>query len=388
MDNCITKFLDLGNVFVEKVENYSNNIVVYVSTESREVVCPQCGHTTKRVHDYRLQDIKDVPYNGKSIIIRLRKRRYICCNCGKRFNEKYSFLPKYHHMTQRVYMHILSECRELVSYKNIAQRFGVSSYTVMRVMNMYSREIYKSPRVFSIDEFKGNAGDRFQCIIADPVKHKVLEILPNRDSIQLLDYIKGINGRQNTEIFVSDMYKPYLDIGKICFPNAKIVIDKYHYTRQVYWALDRVRKRIQKRFGKEKRIYFKHSKKLIFASYNKLKDESKLALEVILGHSDELYTAWILKEIFRDFAKCKDSREGKVFLKNWIEMAKESKIPEFNECIRAFENWFEYICNSLDTPYTNGFIEGKNNKIKVLKRNAYGVRNFERFRKRILLACG
>ncbi len=388
MNNCITKFLDLGNVLVENVQSNFSNIVVDVYTEVKEVVCPHCGHTTKRVHDYRIQNIKDVPYNGKYVTIRLRKRRYVCNCCGKRFYEKYTFLPRYHHMTQRVYMHILDECRELVSYKNVAKRFGISSYTVMRIMDMYSKEVYKCPKVFSIDEFKGNAGERFQCIIADPVRHKVLDILPNRDSIQLLDYIKGLNGRKGTEIFVTDMYKPYIDVGKICFPNTKIVIDKYHYTRQVYWAVDRVRKRIQKSLGKEKRIYFKHNKKLIFAKYEKLKEEQRLALEVILNHSNELYNAWVLKELFREFKNCKNSEEGKKFLRNWIEIAKESNIPEFRECIRAFENWFEYICNSLDTEYTNGFIEGKNNKIKVLKRNAFGVRNFERFRKRILLACG
>ena len=77
MDYCITKFLDLGNVFVENIENNFNKIVVSVSTESKEVVCPHCGHTTKRVHDYRLQNIKDIPYNGKSVVIRLRKRRYM-----------------------------------------------------------------------------------------------------------------------------------------------------------------------------------------------------------------------------------------------------------------------------------------------------------------------
>lgn len=388
MNNCITKFLDLGNVLVENIQSNFSNIIVDVSTEVKEVVCPHCGHTTKKVHDYRIQNIRDVPYNGKNVTIRLRKRRYVCRCCGKRFYEKYKFLPRYHHMTQRVYLHILDECRELVSYKHVARRYGISSYTVMRVMDMYSKEVYKCPRVFSIDEFKGNAGDRFQCIIADPARHKVLDILPNRDSMQLLDYIKGLNGRKNTEIFVSDMYKPYIDVAKICFPNAKIVIDKYHYTRQVYWAVDRVRKRIQKSFGKEKRIYFKHNKRLIFAKYEKLKDEQRLALEVILSHSNELYNAWVLKELFRDFGKCENSEEGKKFLSNRIEIAKEANISEFRDCIRAFENWIEYICNSVDTEYTNGFIEGKNNKIKVLKRNAYGVRDFERFRKRILLACG
>lgn len=387
MDNCITKFLDLGNVLVENVQSNLNSIIVDVSTLVKEVVCPQCGHTTKKVHDYRVQKVRDIPYNGKYVTIRLRKRRYVCC-CGKRFYEKYTFLPRYHHMTQRVYMHILNECRELCSYKNVAKRFGISSYTVMRVMDMYCKEAYRCPKVFSIDEFKGNAGDRFQCIMCDPCKHKILDVLPSRDSIKLLDYIKGLSGRKRTEIFVSDMYKPYVDVGKICFPNAKIVIDKYHYTRQVYWALDRVRKRIQKSFGKEKRIYFKHNKKLLFAKHEVLSYENKIALEVILNHNDELYNAWILKELFRDFKKCKNSEEGKKYLRNWIEIAREAKIPEYKECIKAFENWFEYICNSLDTEYTNGFIEGKNNKIKVLKRNAYGVRNFERFRKRILLACG
>ena len=387
MFNCITKFLDLGNVLVQNVQSNFCNIVIDVSTETKEVVCPHCGHTTKKVHDYRTQIIKDIPYNGKTVNIRLRKRRYIC-SCGKRFYEKYTFLPRYHHMTQRVYLHILDDCRQLSSYNNVASRYGVSSYTVMRIMDMYGKEVYKCPKVFSIDEFKGNAGERFQCIIADPARHKILDVLPNRDSIQLLDYIKGLNGRKSTEIFVSDMYKPYIDIGKICFPNAKIVIDKYHYTRQVYWAVDRVRKRIQKSFGKDKRIYFKNNRRLIFAKYEKLGDEQRIALEVILNHSSELYNAWVLKELFRDFGNCKTSEEGRKYLSNWIEIAKEVKIPEFKECIRAFENWFEYICNSLDTEYTNGFIEGKNNKIKVLKRNAYGVRNFERFRKRILLACG
>ncbi|HCY48990.1 MAG TPA: hypothetical protein DHU79_01880 [Clostridiales bacterium] len=68
-------------------------------------------------------------------------------------------------------------------------------------------------------------------------------------------------------------------------------------------------------------------------------------------------------------------------------LARSFNLREFDDCIRAFTNWFEYILNSLDTPYTNGFVEGKNNRIKVLKRNAYGVQNFERFRKRILLSC-
>ena len=110
-----------------------------------------------------------------------------------------------------------------------------------------------------------------------------------------------------------------------------------------------VRKREQKRMQKEERLFFKHGKRLLHKKIEKLKDE-----------------------------------EAKKELEIWIEMAKESNLKELKEAITAFTNWKEEICNSKLVKYTNGYTEGCNNKIKVLKRNAYGYKNFERFRNRIL----
>ena len=97
----IADFLGLGNVsctFVE--ENYSGR-VIKIETQPHEVVCPCCGRKTKRVHDYRWQLIKSLPYGGKNIYLHLCKRRYVC-QCGKRFYEKYTFLAKYNRMTKDV----------------------------------------------------------------------------------------------------------------------------------------------------------------------------------------------------------------------------------------------------------------------------------------------
>lgn len=88
--------------------------------------------------------------------------------------------------------------------------------------------------------------------------------------------------------------------------------------RQVYWALDRVRKRVQKHFEKNKRLYFKHSKRLLFASYDKLSDENKDAVRIMLAQHEDLHTAWQLKEMFTDFRNCTDSTSGRLILKNWI----------------------------------------------------------------------
>ena len=95
--NLITNLLGIANVFVDKIENNSLNIKIYLSTQTKEQVCPCCRQTTKYVHDYRTQKIRDIPFQGKETFLFLRTRRYICKDCGKRFFEKYDFLPRYRH---------------------------------------------------------------------------------------------------------------------------------------------------------------------------------------------------------------------------------------------------------------------------------------------------
>ena len=163
-----------------------------------------------------------------------------------------------------------------------------------------------------------------------------------------------------------------------------IVIDKYHYVRQVYWAMNFVRKRIQNTLNNEERLYFKRHRYILDKMEHALSPYQKQCLERMLGHSEDLYNAWQLKEIFYEFRKEQDPNKAAKILRIFIETAKDIGLPEFQPAITAFTNWFEYIINSKRTPYTNAYTEGTNNKIKVLKRIGYGYRNYERFRKRIL----
>lgn len=177
------------------------------------------------------------------------------------------------------------------------------------------------------------------------------------------------------------MYEPFRRLCKSKFKNAKIVADKYHYTRQITWAIENVRKREQRRMEKEERLFFKHGKRLLHKRTGELTNEEKKYLYGMFSHSYDLELAYQLKLAFNDFVKAKTYEEAKKELEIWIELAKESNLKE---AITAFTNWKEEICNSKLVKYTNGYIEGCNNKIKVLKRNAYGYKNFERFRNRIL----
>ena len=102
----ITNILGIANISADKIERDREGVHIYISTKQSVHVCPCCGQKTKYIHDYRTQKIKDLNLYGEHCCLMLRKRRYVCGNCGKRFYEKYDFLPKYSHFSQRVYIFI------------------------------------------------------------------------------------------------------------------------------------------------------------------------------------------------------------------------------------------------------------------------------------------
>lgn len=154
--------------------------------------------------------------------------------------------------------------------------------------------------------------------------------------------------------------------------------------RQMVWAFDKVRKRIQQIYVKKYRLLFKHSKRLLIKRNVKLKDWKKERSNSLLYISDEMLQAYYLKEQFYKIMDANDRQTAKRLMSDWISSAESSNIEEYMYCAKTLLNWQTGILNSFDVPYSNGFTEGCNNKIKVLKRNAYGYRNFERFRNRIL----
>ena len=176
------------------------------------------------------------------------------------------------------------------------------------------------------------------------------------------------------------------DLAREYFPNATIVIDKFHVVRYVTWALENVRKRIQKELHPSKRKYFKRSRKLLLTHKKKLGSESIDALELMLLHSKDLAVAYYLKELFFDFMDSKNRTEAAQKLKFFILAAQTSQLKEFQPCLTMLGNWSKYILNAFECNYTNGYTEGTNNAIKVIKRNAFGYRNFNNFRNRIFLS--
>lgn len=377
------ELLNLEDAIITNVENNSQELHIYIELPRKEHTCPACGTVTNTIHDYRMQTIKDVPL-ARNTFLHLRKRRYRC-SCGKRFFEHNSFLPRYYRVTGRLVAKIIRAFEKTVSAKEIGLQYNVSGITAMRYFRCINHKPRELPEVLSLDEFKGNSGgQKYNSIVADPQNRKVIDILPNRYENDLIKYFSQFESKNKVKYFVCDMNPHFRQVAKICFKNAVIVADRYHVTRQVYWAMEHVRKNEQSKLSVSFRKYFKKSKFLLTKSIEKLTDAEADRLALMFEIAPRLADAYRLKNEFLSVIRSKSSAEGKQRFVDWLFAAELMELPEFHECIRAYHNWFQEILNSMDVPWSNGFIEGCNNKTKVLKRVCFGMRNFHNFRNRIL----
>ena len=200
------------------------------------------------------------------------------------------------------------------------------------------------------------------------------------------------------------MYEPYLLVTQIMFPKAKYVVDRFHYTRYIMDGLDKIRIRLQKSYGYNSKEYRmlknkknvsllrKYSNDIDWWTYTKryknkhMVDILKYDLrEELLKISKDLYNGYVLKELFLDLINYSDYEHAEEEIKEWIGVVKSYNIEEMTEAAKTIENWLPYIVNSfIDKRFSNGFTEGLNNKIKVVKRVAFGYKNFKFFRLRLM----
>lgn len=383
------KLLEMEGVQIENLEETDQEIVLQISLVRRTQNCERCGAETERIHDYRIRQVRDLELCGKPLRLLYRRRRYVCPICGKRFPEKNAFVGRYMRFTHRTGEKIMTLLRRRSSMKDIARDAGVSISGVQRVLKMAPvSKPQRLPEAVSFDEFKGNAdGERFQCIVTDPLNRRVFDILPSRTVETVQDYLRSFPNRNEVKYVVMDMNSGFRNVAKAFLPNAKIVIDRFHVVRYCTEAMENVRRDFQKALPKAQRKYFKRSRRLLLAHRNRLTEEDRTAVDVMLRFSDRLLQAYALKEAFYCFMAAPNRKEAEHRLDSWLEACDRLNLPEFKACRKMLAHWRPYILNAFEIRLSNGFTEGCNNAIKTLKRLAFGFRNFDAFRARILLAA-
>lgn len=395
-----------------KVTKEKGIIEVELKSRKEKIRCPICNNFTSSVHS-KLKPIRSKYLDscGEKVNLIIYKRRFHCYKCEKIFTEEMGLNTKNGSIANKVKIQIRKDLLDYnLSLSKIAKKNNISRYIVRKELEEATNGIpdYQKnlPRVISFDEFKADTKEgKYAFILNDPIHKKVLDILPNRKKEYLIQYFTHTENRHSVEFVISDMYEPYLLVQKVMFPKAKYIVDKFHYIRYIMKALDDIRIRLQEEYGEKSKEYkiLKNRKNVSLLrnyfndidnwyTYTKRYKNGRMTeilkidiLNEMLDISEKLKRGYQLKELFLDIVNHSTYDYAKKDLLNWIELCKESKIEEFIKASKTIKNWLEEIVNSfIDERYTNGFTEGTNNKIKVIKRIGFGYKNFKFFRKRIL----
>ena len=323
------------------------------------------------------------------------------------FNDSTNIVLKNERIAKSTKIQILLDLKEDHTFKYIAQKNNVSLQTVIDILESHINPVRKTlPEVICIDEFKNlrSAEGKYAFLILDPLAHKVVDVLEDRKTETLEKYFYSIpwDERKKVKYIVSDMYYPYRTLIKQFFPYAIHVIDAYHYTEYVSNAFNDVRIRIQKQFAENTKEYrvIKNNWKLLSTfikeipskdMYNTYQQKYTSPSDIIndcLTLSNELTSAY---SMYQDFLLTINNvylHNAEEFISQWINTLNETEIKEFHNIKNTFVHWKDEIVNSFirfgERRLHNGYIEGMNNHIKVIKRISYGYTNFQHFRARIM----
>ncbi|MFC6465609.1 ISL3 family transposase [Marinilactibacillus sp. GCM10026970] len=376
--------------------------------------CPKCG--VKNVdytiikHGTKLTKLVWNKVAGYPTRLYLKKQRFFCKSCMQTFSAHSSEVEEHCFISKKVKQHIGFQSREDLSMKYIAEEHTVSPSTVKRVICTLAQAYYSDfqslPSCLLFDEFKSvkNVKGSMSFIYADGDTHEVIDVLPDRRKTYLkLHFQKySLKVREQVKLVVIDMNAAYEFFIRELFPNAQIIIDRFHIIQLINRSLNRIRVKVMKQYNRSsypsKGIYnkFKNHWRLL------LKEERTLSstdykyytcfgqttqqhvVDTLLSFSSELGESYRLYQDLLHALKTKNYSQFQNTLKQTT--------FDYHNTMRISQRTLHYHLKEghIETAflyrYSNGPLEGSNNKVKNIKRTAYGFISFNSFRNRLVLS--
>ena len=370
-------------------------VEVVIETVSPEACCPGCGHADAVAKERKQLIVRDVPLRpGKQTWLMWWKRRFACIRCNRTFTETCDEIPPRTTHTRRFDDYLSARAIE-TPYAQVAEEDGVSFYRVDKASRARAERVLAGsavdpPTRLCIDEQSHLRGQVYNTAVSDPDRGRVLELIETRKRRPLQDFLAALpeSTRASIEEVCIDMHQPYRAAIRTALPHAAIVCDRFHIERMVADALDKLRRAIQNEVPKgDKAPLFRTRRKLRKGTKKlTLKDLDHLA--ALFDDHPDLEVAWSLAWDIKRIYAAPGRVEATVRLQQFYEDAEESGLVVFAELVQTLRAWETEILNHFNSRLTNGYAEGITNRIKVIKRRAYGCHNFHSFRRRVLLACG
>ena len=401
--------LEVDNTILEDENAY----IIYAKLKlpsKRE--CPHCHSNNVVVDDKKIVTIKFsvVFHSNKPIYLRLTKTRFKCKNCNKKFVQTIdNLIRRNHQISNDLCWKISYLSKQIVTFKFIAESLNLSVPTVITIFDEITK-VKRKPltKVLCIDEKRFNTyNSKFICILSNGLTGGILDILPSRRKEYLFDYFASFSELElnRVKFFCSDMFEGYKTIKKNFFKNAIHIIDHFHIKKLFIETIQTIRKREMKKYEKTSLIYrtLKSKRKIFLIDITKNKyrnsyfdyngeliDSIEEARRIIVK-CDEFYEIYML---YLDFCSCigfeRSKNELEVNLNFIIDKCLSSTSKEIIKIGSTLFDFFDEIINTFsyvnEYHISNSVAEGNNNYISTLLKISYGIKDFNRLRKRLLIA--
>lgn len=371
---------------VDGLEETNNLVTIRVSASQVPSICEQCGYATLIGHGRRTLLIADLPHHQKPCVLQIDQRRFRCRNCGDSAFQRFACLHKHHRITSRLHEWICNASFDY-PFTRISGLVGITEGTVRNIFGSYIAGLEKqyrpeTPRWLGIDEV--HLHHQMRGVFTNIEKHTLVEMLSTRSKEDVTAYLRTL--KPNTvEVVTMDMWKPYRDAVRDAFPNARIVVDKFHVVRMGNKFIEDVRKHLRSGLSEDERTHWMHQRFVLYRRRSELTAPMKAKLERWTARFPLIGIAYELKEALFDIYHCKTVAEAETAY-NQLVASVPDELQSFFEPIRtSFKRWKKEIFNYFvgDKRFTNAFRESMNNLIKVMQKQGRGY-SFEVLRARML----
>ena len=401
----INDLIQLQDVTVSNYHISEDNVLVLSLCPTKSKQPCHCCHTQAFVickgSRQKLRQVRHLRCFNRETILLIPMKRLFCKQCEVSFTYQYAFLTGKTRYTND-YKRELSKPLVGTTVKQLTDTFKVPYSTGERFIKQHLAHLIPSIQrkviaaaqgstrlILGIDDFAIRKGHTYNTGFHDLRNGNLLTLVMGR-TYQTLIQNQGLM-KQLKELkpyaVVMDLARSYHKFVAEVFPDAIRIADRFHVNCYLTDALQAVRRRISLSLTPESRKYLKRNKNLIGKRYDSLSEKEERKLGKLLSYSKELTEVYAIKESLINWYELSDETNSYRRLIQWIARAKALNIPELTEALKPFENWTEEISNYHKCRYTNGSVEGRNNKIKTLIRRSYFLPNRTIYENRIFLEC-
>jgi len=363
--------------------------VIYFHLVRAQDYCAHCKSFRVIKKGFKVRQLRTLPIGRKRVFLMVKMRRFYCRDCRRTLFEELGIAERRKHYTRALERYVMDLCMRM-TIRDVSEHTGLHWATVKAIdrrrlsRNLPTASDLRKLRFLGIDEVSLRKRHRYLTTVVDLDSGQVVYVAEGRSEQSLAPFLKRLRRLKTPLKAVAlDMWRPYVRALRRNFPKAALVYDSFHILSDYARMLDALRSEEARASQGPMKKVIKGSRFLLLKGQEKLTIPAKEKLQQLLQLNQRLLKAYVLKEELRRLWSFKSRIEALKFLLDWINKAFQSRIKKLIHFARRILKHLEGILNYFRYPISTAKVEGINNKIKVIKRKAYGYRDIEYFKLKI-----